>query len=805
MIVRHALTELRKHPARLVATLAAIAISVGFMVATQVFVSSESAALAKERTARFTRADLVVSTAEGQLTPDQLSALRSALSAVPGVQAVDPGWATWLSAEAGANAIYGELDSIPGDPALRWFMLDAGRLPQGKAEFATSKATADALGIRLGSQVRANGAAMTLVGMVSGASRFTHTFYVSPAAFAGTQPDGFLVKTSDAAAARPALIAAAAKYGRSIEVQTPLELRRQALTFSAANFDVARAMLTTFAAIALLVGGIIIATTFAIIVSQRRRQLALLRLVGASAGQVGAGLTVEAFAIGLAGGVGGAVLGLLTAAIAGTVTGSIVWGLEVPWLAIAGCVLAGVIVTLGAAIVPILRAMRLAPMAALNPVESEPERRRHNALRAVVCGAFVLAGAALAAFSMTIEQALLPAVVAGALISIGVLAGSPLFVPVLLAGLSHFSTRGGPVVRMAVANCRRNPGRAAATVTALMLAVGLVVTLQVGTATSKASMLLALDQRFPVDVAVSGQGVGEVYDRLSLAPGVAAAVELRGAPTELKAPNGELWPIRALAATPDLARVLPTAVEAIPNDTVLVSPQIAASLPARSKVTIKGPLGSQTLAFRSSYLANSECGLLSEKTFAAVFGAQGVTDVWLSVPNRSESAKTIKAVREAIGTRPLQIQGAAVEASALEDVMNQLLAITMGLLGVAVLIAVLGVGNTLGLSVLERARESALLRALGLQRSHLRWMLAAEALALALVGVVVGAAAGVFFGWLGSAALIHQLGREAVLFTMDWPLTLATVAATVVAGALASVLPGRRAARAAPTQALAEA
>ncbi len=138
------------------------------------------------------------------------------------------------------------------------------------------------------------------------------------------------------------------------------------------------------------------------------------------------------------------------------------------------------------------------------------------------------------------------------------------------------------------------------------------------------------------------------------------------------------------------------------------------------------------------------------------------------------------------------------------EFLDRLLLVTTMLLAIAVLIAIIGVGNTLGLSVLERTRESALLRALGLQARDLRWMLAAEAVLLSLSGTLVGIAAGVFFGWMGTHAISGELNFATVSFSMSAPQTLTVAAAAIVAGMVASVIPGRRAARVIPVQALAE-
>ncbi|MET1005553.1 MAG: ABC transporter permease, partial [Propionibacteriaceae bacterium] len=179
--------------------------------------------------------------------------------------------------------------------------------------------------------------------------------------------------------------------------------------------------------------------------------------------------------------------------------------------------------------------------------------------------------------------------------------------------------------------------------------------------------------------------------------------------------------------------------------------------------------------------------------------------VWGAATSRSEAGDVMAAVRQASGQQPgLELGGSLQEAAALDRVLDSLLAVATGLLGVAVLIALIGVGNTLGLSVIERTRESALLRALGLQRRDLRLMLAVEAALLALVGAVVGIAAGVLFGWIGTAAVVKESNLDGVHFAMSATQTGAVVLVAILAGVLASVIPGRRAALASPTQALAE-
>jgi putative ABC transport system permease protein len=220
-------------------------------------------------------------------------------------------------------------------------------------------------------------------------------------------------------------------------------------------------------------------------------------------------------------------------------------------------------------------------------------------------------------------------------------------------------------------------------------------------------------------------------------------------------------------------------------------------------VTVAGDAGSIELQVVSSRLVDTGQVLVSAANLSRITTPVPRTAMWLSVPDRGRAVDVVAAVNRIVGNAD-RVGGSVVQAALYEQVMNVLLAITTGLLAVAVLIALIGVSNTLGLSVLERTRESALLRALGLQARSLRVMLLFEAVQIALVGIVVGVVAGCFFGWLAVTSLARGGGFDSVRFTVDLPQTAGMVGIAVVAAALASVLPGRRAAKAVPTEALAD-
>ena len=164
-------------------------------------------------------------------------------------------------------------------------------------------------------------------------------------------------------------------------------------------------------------------------------------------------------------------------------------------------------------------------------------------------------------------------------------------------------------------------------------------------------------------------------------------------------------------------------------------------------MTVKGAAGKRELTVVASQLVTSDQAMVSSSTLAHITPPVPAVVQWLSVPDRSRAVAVMVAVNGIVESAD-RVSGSVVEAAFYEQMMDILLAITTGLLAVAVLIALIGVSNTLGLSVVERTRESALLRALGLQARSLRVMLLIEAVQVALVGIVVGVVAGAGFGWL---------------------------------------------------------
>ena len=820
-MLRHALSELRLHPTRFVATLIAIAISVGFVAAISVFVNSQQAAMGKQNALQLSQADVVVRT-EAAWIDDQsypLPGFAEAIAAVPGVTTVlpEPLAGAGFLTKGDRTATVSLFDVPPAE--LQWSTLVEGRMPEADGELALSRGALDKLGAALGDAVRPQGGDKDwhIVGVTDDPNTlWTTVGYVSVPEQDGEEvPTGtFLVKVDgDPDAVIGPIEQAVVGLGNETTVVTGAQARAEALNAMTADVDLFKYLLQGFGAVALLVGAITIANTFTILVTQRRRQLGLLRAVGASPAQVRGRIVVESFLIGAIGSLLGLGIGFAVAWGGGAVTGSNYFGLAVVPAELTLAWLAGVLVTMIASLGPAIAASRVRPLEALQSVPGEAQAKRAGIARAVVCGLFGVAGVALATVALRGgDWALVWAIGAGIALTVAVLGAAPLYVAPLLSLLGKLFGTAGPATRMAFVNSARNPRRAASTATALMLAVGLIVTLQASLATARSSGMATIEKEYPIDVVgVSQEAIpASLIEQLA---GLSAVQRVVG--IESKPVGTDTFVIAPGTAYEDLGverpnRSVPEAGEIFLHDEYSAIAEAAgldpATLKSGARITLPGAEGPIDFTVKTSGSVDWNSGLVTAEDFATLAGEPTVTQVWLKLFDRTSSTQLNQVTAVFEGHPEVSLdQSGAMMASVLTQVMDVMLIVLTALLGVAVVIALVGVGNTLGLSVIERQRESALLRALGMQRGGLRLMLLVEALAMVGVGTVIGLIAGSFFGWLGVKTALSSLpeGVVELRFALDPWYTTGLIAVCLVAAVVASILPGRRAANATPTEALA--
>ncbi|MDO5675975.1 MAG: FtsX-like permease family protein [Propionibacteriaceae bacterium] len=801
---RQALSELRLHPGRFVATLIAIAISVGFIAAISVFINTEQTALGKTNTMPLANADVYVNAAYS----DGGDGVLTALEKVDGVRAVHPvPYSMPMLLNFGDKSVMGMIYTVPVEE-LRWSKVAEGRLPATDRELALSEAGLKALGAKVGDKLSPDNSGEARFTIV-GATDDPGSLWSAIGYLGGDTGTRFEYAVQVADGASPETVAAAAQaavagLAPDIEVSTADAARQRQLDHLTNDFDVFKYLLQTFGVVALVVGMITIANTFTILVAQRRRQIGLLRAVGASPGQVMGRLIVESFLLGLVGSLLGIALGFAVAALGGTITGSLYWGFDIRWSELALALVLGIVATMISAIAPAITASRVKPLEALQVVPTAEQVRRAGIARIVVVVLGALAGAGLVAMSrLNPDTSVLWAVAAGVFITVAVLAAAPFFVPPMLRGLGAIFGRFGPTARLAFTNAGRNPKRAAATATALMLAVGLIVTLQVALATARTSGTESILSTYPVDFSVTfptANVPAELVEQLEDVPNVAGVL-----PVPAKETRDGLVVFAQNELLRQLGKRIPA--DAPPRDGEILVPE-GSILSGQSTITLPGAgAGNVSLTVRTGGQGlNWNAGSVNQSTLDQLLGDTVERELWITLEDRGDIS-SINQVMKVLETHP-EADFSASGAGAilvLNQILGVMLIVLTGLLGVAVVIALVGVSNTLGLSVIERQRESALLRALGMQRGGLRWMLLVEAVALVTVGVVVGLVAGMFFGWLGvSSALLMIPGENVQLhFSIDWLYTAGLILVCLVAAILASLLPGQKAASAPPTEALA--
>ncbi|SDC93322.1 putative ABC transport system permease protein [Sanguibacter gelidistatuariae] len=597
--------------------------------------------------------------------------------------------------------------------------------------------------------------------------------------------------------------------------------------------DVFTMTILAFAAIALLVAALVIANTFQVIVAQRTRTLALLRCVGASKRQLRSSVLLEASLLGVIASAIGFALGALLVQITVlalqrvdldipiprsiTITvASVVWPLAV-----------GTLVTVLASLVPARAATRVAPLAALRPAELDGLSKSSSKVRLIFSLLLVVGGGALMAIglglsaSSSVEFGLMTAMLGGAASFVGVLLGAVFWVPKIVAGIARLLSRFGASAQLAAANTVRNPRRTAATSTALLIGVTLVAMMSVGAATARNSLATTLDEQYPFDVAIDAGVISSAPDDgtdpatgltpaliedLSKVSGVAAMAQLSGTNVTVTWPDDSTSQdvvVNAVDPAAAAAAVNPDGLfDGLDDQTVVVGLFVASAyhLDSGSTLQLAGVDGTVTVNVVVANIGSDNI-IATPAVGRELDGAAVVNGVWLKITDPSDASAIVADIRDTMSQTPAALTGAAMERAAMQQVIDTILAVIIGLLGIAVVIALIGVANTLSLSVLERRRESATLRAIGLSRRQLRTTLAIEGTLIAGVGAVLGVLLGLVYGWIGSTVVLGSFAG--VRLTVPWRDLVLVVAIAIAAGLLASVLPARSAARTSPVEALA--
>ncbi|MFI7306052.1 ABC transporter permease [Micromonospora aurantiaca] len=773
-----------------------------------------------------------VSTAEGMpLSTPMPASVLDRIKAVPGVAD-----AKGVVAADGARMIgsNGKVVTSFGPPQLgqNWLgesdlvEIREGRAPQADDEIVINAALAEAgkvkVGDRVGVLTLAPKKEFTLVGVfgysggrdsIGGANEVYFTTPVAQQLMLG-EPDVFSnVSVQAADGTTPAALRdeVARTLGTDYQVKTGEQLAADASAGLKEGLSFFNKILLGFAAVALLVGTFLILNTFSIIVAQRTRELALMRAIGASGKQVIGSVVLEALAVGLiasvlglAAGIGvGALLAYLFGQLAGGLT---LAGLGVPASAVIGAFAVGMLITVIAALLPALRASRIPPIAAMQDVAT-PDRP----LTKVTIGGAVVTGIGAVLLFLGLGghagDSTLATILGGVLFAfIGVALLTPIIsrpVVALLGAMFSWSVPG----KLGRLNSGRNPRRTAITAAALMVGIALVTGVTVILDSAKGSIGALAEDTIKAELVISGSTSGPrpasfdpaVLEKAAAIPGVRMVdgeygdMAVVGGERTWVAVSSNVAALQqifgAKAAAGDISKLAP--------DQMLVSSDTAKArnLSVGSTVPVqlsRGDARTYTVSgiYSSSQLTNPVT--LPPQAAADFAIPQPIQGFLQLAPGTSVDAVQPQIERLLADSPEVSVADRAGFIEQQTGQLDSLLQMIQILLALAIVIAVLGIINTLALSVLERTRELGLLRAIGLRRAQTMRMITVEAVVISIFGALLGVVVGSGLG----AAVVEALKDEGITdLVLPWGQMVTFLILAAIIGVVAAVLPAIRAAR----------
>ncbi len=743
-----------------------------------------------------------------------------AVRSVPGVAVAAPYWESYAEVIGADGKALDLMQSVGlnwiDDADLTMFRMVDGAPPASPDQVVLETSTLDEAGLGIGDHVDV----MTRLGRtsftVSGTAEFAGGASLGGTAFVFFDDEAAAVHLAEPGqmsavfargvdgADQDRVTAAIAGVTPGAEVRSGAEQVAQQQDDISSAIGVFETILMVFGVIALFVGSFTIANTFTITIAQRTRELALVRAVGASRRQVlgsvvaeAAVLGVVAAAVGLAGGLGVAVgLTKLFAAI----------GLEFPSRApvvamstVVVSLVAGIVVTVGAALLPARRAASVAPVDAMRDASIE---RSDSSRRRTVVGA-VMAVVGVAGLVAGASGGSAPLVGLAAVAAFGaVLALGPVLVRPVTALLAAPMRRLGAAGRLAAANATRNPKRSSATAAALTVGVMLVAGAAMFASTAKETVSGDVDDVVVANAVIrplgASWGLPTTIAESAAASGVAdSVVPMQQTMARLDGEPGDIAGLDLAASSEVLA--LSVLEGDLATDGLAVGDRTA-----ESRGWTVGTVVDVTFADGASIPLS--VGAVFEQTTAV---SSVVAPYEVVAPHGdgldqlvfvSASPSGLVAIESALLDVPTAtVESAAEYAASLAGTLDMVLNLVFGFLGLAVVIAVLGIATTIGLSVHERTRELGVLRAVGMTRRQLRRSIRLESIVIALFGTVLGLALGVGCTW---AALTTLSDDGFVAPVVPIGTLVAVVIGALAAGTLAAALPARRAARRAVLEAI---
>ncbi len=713
---------------------------------------------------------------------------------------------------------------------LKSMEITSGHAPRGATEVMVDADTARKHGLELGDTLRTIAQTGDVTARIAGIATFKTTNPGASVVYFDTATAQRTLLGSTEAFSQLHVTAAdgvsderlkenvARTLGADYKIQTSQENADENRQDVAEFMNVIKYAMLGFAGIAFLVGIFLIVNTFSMLVAQRTREIGLMRAIGSSRRQVNRSVLTEALLLGVVGsvlgvgaGVGIAVglMKLMSAAGMNLSTDDLTVKATTP---VVGLVL-GIVVTVLAAYLPARRAGKISPMAALRDAGT-PADGKAGRVRALVGLLLTGAGAAALLAAAAADKAGDGASLLGlgvVLTLVGFIAVGPLLAGGVVRVISALLLRAfGPVGRLAERNALRNPRRTGATGAALMIGLALVACLSVVGSSMVASATGELDKSVGADFIVQGTQpiVPQAEKAMQDTPGLAHVTRYKVLDATLTSPDGKTDDTGVTAADPTYAEDLrrPTTQGSLPDAYAPDAMSVGSKYAEEHGVRVGDTL---TVAFEGGETARLKVAAITDDDTAIDQGARYLSiDTMLKYvpadripPNvimfaKAEDGRQTEAytaLKKSLDAYPqYQVLDQTDFKRELRDQVGQLLNMVYGLLALAIIVAVLGVVNTLALSVVERTREIGLMRAIGLSRRQLRRMIRMESVVIALFGALLGLGLGM--GWGVTAQRLLALEG---LKTLDipWPTILGVFVGSAFVGLFAALVPAFRAGR----------
>ncbi|MEU0410245.1 FtsX-like permease family protein [Streptomyces griseorubiginosus] len=830
---RTALRNVLAHKARLLMTVLAVMLGVAFVSGTLVFTNTISEAYQGSSAKGFDQVDVAVTAKWDEDKGNTLGKRHELTQALLDKSAEVPGAANAIGVVSGFTAIADKDGKLIGggfqsqggnyygtkDPR---YPLAEGAAPHGANQVAIDSETAKRAGYKVGDTVRISVDGPVLKPVVTGifttddgnvaAGGSLALFDTATAQKLFGKPgtyDEIDVKAASGTS-QTALRAALDKAlpADRVETETGRQLADEQAEMISSSMSGLKQGLLVFAGIALFVGTFIIANTFTMLVAQRTKELALLRAVGASRRQVTRSVLIEAFVVGLVAAVTGLVAGIGIGAglksLMGTLGATVPDGPLIITPGTVGAALAvGILVTMLAAWLPGRRAAKIPPVAAMSSLHAKATTKSlvlRNTLGALFSGAGV--AVILAATTMEGSDGQAPMGLGAVLLIIGVFVLTPLLSRPLIAAAAPLMRVFGISGKLARQNSVRNPRRTAATASALMIGLTLITGMTVMAGSLQKSIdkmaTAAVKADYVVSMANGNELSADVEKKLAKVQGVTEVSPLRNAASRIDGETEYLTGVNGSAIGKLTDLKVDDGAFKVGGTQVVVDKDRAKSFgwKAGSTFTVHYEDGkAQRLTVAGVYEGNELISGIMLDTATLSPHLTDVSDMQVMLKTAGGASDATKdKLEKALGSNPaIKVQDKKDLSNSIAQMFTLMLNMLYGLLAMAVLVAVLGVINTLAMSVFERSQEIGMLRAIGLDRGGIKRMVRLESLVISLFGGVLGIGLGVFFGWAAGELLGAKMATYELVLPWARMAVFLLLAATV--GILAALWPARRAAR----------